>query len=134
MTAKIEQIVNSRVYSQEMPGLLRRFESTHDPFSNSCWLMRKLCLVIGILRRIMNRIWDEVSVRDTNTATRHIESSLAGIGIVCTSLILSFRNYGGMSVNLAVPSEQQLRDQLSRSNVMVLTSYLFKPSELRRTT
>jgi hypothetical protein len=42
VTTKIEQFVNSRMHGQESLSLLQRFESTHDPFSNSRWLMAKL--------------------------------------------------------------------------------------------
>jgi len=50
------------MHCQESLGLSRRFESTHTPFSKSRWLMRKFCPVIGILRCIMNRIWNQFAM------------------------------------------------------------------------
>ncbi len=52
------------MYCQEPLSLPHTFESTHDPFSNSRWLMRKFCPVVGILRCIMNRIRDELAMCD----------------------------------------------------------------------
>ena len=65
MTAKIEQIVNSRVYIQEPLGLLHRFKAAHAPLSNARWLMGKFGAVISISQRVMNRFRNQFSMRDT---------------------------------------------------------------------
>ena len=65
VATKIEQIVYSRVHTEETLRLPDRFEATHTSLPYSRWLMRKLCPVVGILACIMNRLRNEVLVRNT---------------------------------------------------------------------
>ena len=70
------------MHCQESLGLLRRFESTHAPFSNSRWLMRKFCPVVGIPRCIMNRIWNQLAMCDA-VASQFVRHNLPGFTTMC---------------------------------------------------
>jgi hypothetical protein len=54
--------------AQETLRLLCRFETAHAPLSYPRRLMRQFGTVIGILRRIMNRVRDQFSMRDAVTS------------------------------------------------------------------
>ena len=79
--AKVEQVVNSRMNAQETLSLPRRFKPSHTPFSNSCWLMRKLCPVIGILRCIVHRVGDQFSMCNA-VASQLIRDDLSGLAAI----------------------------------------------------
>ena len=67
---------------QESLGLLRRFKSTHDAFSNSRWLMGKFRSVIGILRGVMNRIGNQFSMHHV-VASQLVRHYLPGFITMC---------------------------------------------------
>ncbi len=52
------------MYRQEPLSLPHTFKSTHDPFSNSRRLMGKFSAVVSILRCVMNRVRDQISMGD----------------------------------------------------------------------
>ena len=64
MPPQIEQIVDSSVRAQKPLGLMSGFEASHDPLSDPGWLMGKLCSIVGILGRVMDRIRYEFAVSD----------------------------------------------------------------------
>ena len=49
---------------QESLGLPRRFEATHAPLFRPGRLMGKLCAVVGIPGCVVNRSWDQLSMRE----------------------------------------------------------------------
>jgi hypothetical protein len=50
--------------AQETLRLLRRFKAAHAPLSYPRRLVRKFSAIIGILRCVMNRVRDQVSMRN----------------------------------------------------------------------
>ena len=47
---------------------MHRFEFSHAPLSHSCRLVRKLTSIVGVLRRIVNRFRDKLSMSHTVTS------------------------------------------------------------------
>jgi hypothetical protein len=50
--------------AQETLRLLHRFKTAHAPLSYPCRLVRKLSAVVGVSGRIVNRVREQVSMRD----------------------------------------------------------------------
>ena len=67
MPPQIEQIVDGSVSAQKPLCLMNRLESPHTALSNSGWLMRELCPVIGVLGGVVDSFRDEFTVGDSVT-------------------------------------------------------------------
>jgi len=65
VATQIEQVVHFGVCAQKSLCLMNRFESTHNSFSNSRWLMRKFGSIVGILGGVVDCVRDKFSMRDT---------------------------------------------------------------------
>ena len=65
MSPEIEKIVNSRMDIEKSLRLQCRFETTHTSLSNSSRLMRQFRAIVGILRRVMNRLGYQLPMSDT---------------------------------------------------------------------
>ena len=81
MPTKVEQIVHSGMGTQKTLCLLYRFELAHTPLSNSRRLMRQLSSIVRISRCIVNRLWNQFSVRDS-IAPQFIRHDLSWLTLV----------------------------------------------------
>ena len=73
MSTQVEEVMDSSMGTQKSLSLTDRLEplecrSTHHSLSHSGRLMRLLCPVVGILRPIVNNIWNQFTVSNTITA------------------------------------------------------------------
>ena len=69
------------MHTQESLSLVHRLESSHSPLSDSCWLVREFCPIVGILRRVVNRLGDLLSMSDT-VASQFVRDDLPGFTAV----------------------------------------------------
>jgi len=65
VSAKIEQIVNSRMRTQKTLGLTRRFKAAHAALSYPGWFMWLLGSIIRILWRVVDSFRDKFPTSDT---------------------------------------------------------------------
>ena len=68
MATKIKWIVHSSMDAQETLRLRHQFEPALTSFSYPSWFVRKLGAIVGVLRSIVNRIGDKLSVGDAVTS------------------------------------------------------------------
>ncbi len=63
MAAELEVVVDPAVNGQEAPGMARRLEPLHLPFSSSCRLVRHLGPVVEVTALAVLHAWQDLALR-----------------------------------------------------------------------